>query len=371
MRVWHMAGSRRWSAAALLMVGVFSTDTAAQSARGAARALRVSPAPTVRIAPSEQPDQLIEILAGATRLANGQIVVGNRGDYALYLYDSAGRFLRRTARKGSGPGEVQALGLFHRCGPYVHAHELTANKTVVFGTGGEYLRTFRLPELPYRSTCNANGTYGIMSWETTKSVPQGAHRNTVHYWLTRGDTARGVSLGMHPGSERYSNNLMVLGREPRLALSRDRAFIALADSLHVLVFDMNGTPLPALHAPWKPQRVTDADVDAYIERMVALYGEEMRKLVTTEVKAMPRPSTLPATLDLLADSEGLVWVQSFPSASSPTVIWTVFAPTGAVVARVPLPTGLTVFEVGRDYLLGAITDPDTGLSEIVVHALQR
>lgn len=72
-----------------------------------AQSIRVGSAPSVRIGTDEQLAAFITAVAGAVRMPNGQIVVGNRGgDHALLVFDGRGRFVRAMARKGQGPGEV-------------------------------------------------------------------------------------------------------------------------------------------------------------------------------------------------------------------------------------------------------------------------
>ncbi|MCE2901634.1 MAG: hypothetical protein ACK6DP_18580 [Gemmatimonas sp.] len=119
------------------------------------RPLRVAATPQVRIASSENPEPLIEVLTGATRLPNSQMVVGNRGAYALRLYDSTGRVIRRTAGKGAGPGAVQSLGFLHRCGDTISTRPLIGERAPAFTTRLVFHRAVRFTELPYRAACKA------------------------------------------------------------------------------------------------------------------------------------------------------------------------------------------------------------------------
>ena len=79
----------------------------------------------------------------------------------------------------------------------------------------------------------------------------------------------------------------------------------------------------------------------------------------SEIEAsLPDPETRPAYSDLLVDSEAYVWAAEFHGRAEtelPTD-WEVFSPEGEWMGTVQLPARFTVFEVGRDYVLGRRLD---------------
>lgn len=338
-------------------------------------------APTVRIGHDERPDALITALAGAVRLPNGQIVVGNRGgEHALLVFDARGTFIRALARKGKGPGEVGYLLWVLRCGNAVYTGDADGERVQEFGPDLTYQRAFRFASQTYRLACNDRAQFVHMGWESPNTMREGVYRSTARFWLTPADSTAGIPLGTLPGSERFGiyrngkpagSGPRALGREPALAIGANAAYVALGDSLSLLVFDTKGKPLRPLVAPHVPVRPTAADIDAAIEQRVSEIGESARKLLTEQYRSMPLPAVLPATRHLLVDAVGLVWAQAYPSARQNTVTWTLFRPTGGVAARVELPAALTVFEIGRDYLLGGITDEATGLMEVRMYPVTR
>jgi hypothetical protein len=307
--------------------------------------------------------------------------VGNRGDYALLVFDAKGQFVKKVARKGQGPGEVEYLLSLQRCGDAIYTRDINGDRVQEFGTDLTVKRAFRFAGQTYRIACNAKGQFVHMGWDENRTIRGGVYRPTSRYWITPPDSTAGVTLGVFPGSERFGSTgsngkvtgtaPLVLGREPRVAIGPDAAYLALADSLSLLVFDLAGKPKPALRAAFTPVATSDADVETEIERQVAALGEQMRKPMTATLRQMPRPKSLPATRDLLVDALGLVWVQSYPSAGQRAVTWTVFRPTGAVVARVSLPVGLEVFEIGRDYLLAQVINEDTSVPEVHLYPVAR
>lgn len=335
---------------------------------------RLAPTPTVRIGTGEQAALSLAAPAGATRLPNGNIVVGDLAEYAIREFTPTGALVKRYARKGKGPGEVGYLAPLLRCGSALVANDITGPLSI-FQLDGTFQRAFRVPTQTYRIACNAGLQFVVMGWAADRDMKAGAYRPNVRYWLARADTNIEISLGMMPGGDRWresgGDRPLPLGREPRVAISAARAYIALADRLEVLVFDLSGQPLPALTAPAVRVRVAKADVEAEREREVASMGERARTMLERSYAMIRMPEFLPATRDLLIDASGDVWVQHYPSAASPTVRWTVFSPSGKVRATIAMPTALEVYEIGADYVLGRYLDPDEQAPEVRVYRLTR
>lgn len=361
-----------------LLAWMLCAVTASSSAH--AQRLQVAVTPRVRIGASEAQNALLTAVVGSTRMPDGRIVVANRGDHALLEFDAQGTLKRQLIRKGRGPGEVDYLLYFMRCGTSLYVGDVEASRTFELGADLAVRRTFRFAGQTYRRACNASGHFVHMGWERSTEMRGGPFRATAPYWVSGPDSLPGKPLGTLAGSERFGvtnagkivgTGPLVLGREPSVAIGPQAAYVALADSLHILAFGLDGTARPALRAPSSPIRSSAGDVEAAIEVRVAQIGEQSRSDVTREYRAMPRPATLPATREILVDATGAVWVQRYPSAGAHSVSWTVFAPTGGVLATIALPTALTVHEIGRDYVLGLYVDADTGQPEVRLYTLTR
>jgi hypothetical protein len=208
-------------------------------------------------------------------------------------------------------------------------------------------------------------------WDRNEDMKKDIFRSQVPLWIAGLDERSGVTLAMVPGSERYDAGPLPLGREPRLAIGRDRAYFASADSVFVHVYSLDGRSLPPLRAATARVRATPADRAAAIERDVEIMGESSRKFVVQSHSAAPKVEFLPATRDLIVDGDDNLWVQHFPRGGVSTVMWTVFARSGAVLATVQLPAVLEVFEIGRDYVLGRYTDVGEAVPEVRIYKLKR
>jgi hypothetical protein len=325
-------------------------------------------------------------VGSATRLADGSVLVGDRGEFALKLYSAAGAHLGSFARLGSGPGEIRYLWPMFRCGDSVYTGDIgEGHRYSVFTLRGKHVRTFHVPtppeqSAPYRSACNDAGVFVHLGWEQRADMRGGIFRSSVPMWLSRADSGAVTLLDSVPGSERWGQvreervvgtRPLPLGKEPVIGIGRTQVYVGSADRFEIRAFQLDGSPSVVLQRSEPPVAVTPAHVRDLIEREVADGGEARRAAIERGLGEIDLPSTLPAYTHLLVDSEDLVWVRPFPPRDSTTVRWSVFAPTGALVAEVAVPTFLEVFEIGSDYLLGRYFDPAEAVPHVRVYRLDR
>jgi hypothetical protein len=346
----------------------------------------ISAAPTLRIGGDEDARHLLAVVVGATRLPDGGFLVGDRSDHGLSFYDARGAYVRSVGRKGSGPGELAYLARLWRCGDSLYTHDIeNGHRISVFTLDGRYTRAFRFsaPDAggqPYQSACNADGVFGHLGWERRSDMRAGVFRSMVPLWLSRADSGVRVVLDSVPGSERWGavrdgkpagTGPLPLGKQPVLGVGRNRVYVGSADRYALQVFDLQGKRLAPLVKEEPPRPRTSADLEALIDAQTAGRSAEVRARVAQGYGAMDLPKTLPAYTALTVDALDHVWVRAYARPNAGTAVWSVFTPTGALVAEVWLPAGLEVFEIGRDYVLGRLVDVDAGTPEVHVYRLTR
>ena len=323
-------------------------------------------------------------LVGATRFPDGRILVGDRGDFSLKLFDGTGKILRHAGRKGAGPGELAYLARMYRCGDQVITYDIEGYRMTVFDASLQVVRSFRFKApaggIPYASACNASGTFVHYGWTDRKDTKGGIHRGDVDVWTSGADSGIRKVIGRMPGSERWGivgggqlrgSRPIPLGKEPVIAISADRIFTGSADTYEIVVNDLAGNRVGTILKPNVNLAATKADIDFVLEREQAGKSEREQKRIADGYATMEFPRTIPAYKELVVDADGLLWVQDYPRAKSPTSRWTVFSPAGAQQAEVLLPAHLEVYEIGRDYVLGKYLDPEEQIPEIRMYSLRR
>ena len=328
---------------------------------------------------------IFAVVAGATRLPDGRILVGDRGNFSLRIFTPNGKQERAFGRKGKGPGEISYLASMLRCGDSIVTVDIDGHRTSVFSIDGTYVRAFRFGSAqpgrrPYRTVCNDRGLFAHHGWEEKMDLKGGVFRPDVPFWVSAGDSAvRGI-VGWFPGVERLGQVVggqmrgsrpLPLGKIPALALGSDRLYIGSADRYEILAFDLAGRRVAIIRDDQRPRSVTDDDIDFAKQLEVAEGGERIRAAVERSWAAIPFPKTVPAHAAVRLDAAGNLWVQDYPRPASPTVMWRVFGQDGAHVAHVDLPTYLDVYEIGSDYVLGRYLDPDESIPQVRLYRLTR
>lgn len=319
-------------------------------------------------------------VAGATRLPNGNILVGDRGAFALRVFDQEGRPVRQFGREGSGPGEIRYLKALLRCGDSLVTLDIGEDRTSIFSIDGTFARAFRFgsPQAgnpPYQSACNRDLVFVHFGWEDMRQFKLGVYRTAVPYWISGADSAVRHVIGSFPGSERHGivggAGPLPLGKQPTVGIGSDRLYIGTADRYEILVFDLNGTPRDTIRKANVNLQTTPADIEAFKEREIADEGERRRAAIERRYADFPFPATIPAYANFVIDADENLWVQDYPRGQSMTVTWTVFDRTGSQVAEIALPTDLTVFEIGRDYVLGRWMSIDEAIPQVRMYRLRR
>jgi hypothetical protein len=331
--------------------------------------------------------QIFAGVTGATRLPNGNILVADRAAFSLLVYSPQGKRLKTLGRRGAGPGEFGYLARLWRCGDSVIAYDIQGHLASVFNLEVEFVRGFRFgtPEVggqvPYASDCNVNGRFVHYGWGADQEPKPPSYRTSAPFWTSRADQNVLQVLGRFPASERHvrvhegrvvGSGPLPLGRESDVAIGAERIYIGTAESWEILVFGLDGRPLPALRKTGAaPRPVTRDDIAAVRDLALAQARPERRREIETAYAAFPYPKTLPPYRSLRVDALDHLWVEDYPRPGAPGITWTVFAPDGRQVGEIALPRHLTVFEIGGDYVLGRYLDPEEAIPQVHLYRLLR
>jgi hypothetical protein len=112
-------------------------------------------------------------------------------------------------------------------------------------------------------------------------------------------------------------------------------------------------------------------IEAARTRALAVAREQAER---DRIEATYRPANVPARLpafeNLVAADGGELWVQGSSIGRAAEGRYVVLSASGTLIARVSVPAGFRITEVGRDYVVGVHRDDD-GVEIIRVYALTR
>jgi hypothetical protein len=136
----------------------------------------------------------------------------------------------------------------------------------------------------------------------------------------------------------------------------------------------DGKHMQTVRAAEPRTRVSGAELE---ERRSALVDKpnvphpDVRIMLRDNFNAADKPEYLPGFSQLVVDSRDYIWVREyFWKPQEGDLTWSVFRPDGHPLGTVQLPSQLTVFQIGADFILGREPDQD-GAHTIVRYRLRR
>lgn len=336
---------------------------------------------TIETQATENGPQLYQVQA-ATRLPDGRIVVANGGSNELLVFEATGSYRAAWAGQGEGPGEFTNLsGLGRLAGDSLIATEALKGRVSVFDYEGNHGRTTRLEgdPGPFMRTLGvgpvsyvligvlANGM--LFTKSTDGYEPNGFSRWVNAYALAKADGSGRMSLGEYPGPETYSEgymdgNLMrfiplrhPFGKTTATAVWGDRVAFGRNETYEIRAFRSDGSLERIVRRDHEPGNPTQADQENHFRERFADLDEDRRTSRLEVAANVPLVETFPAYSAIEGDALDHLWVAEFklPGEGRDITLWTVFDPEGRALGFVETPSGLTIYEIGEDYILGKRT----------------
>lgn len=330
----------------------------------------------------------------ATRLADGRIVVANGGSMELLVFSSAGQYLASWGGEGEGPGEFSDL---NRVRPWATdsliVDDPEQGRISAFDLEGNHGWTVSLRSRSEVGGIVASGVQairGLMGLAMSPDVvigilPDGTlFTRDAEFWRTQGfwrqdhayalrtvDGDTRASLGKHPGPQTFSGSSYTQGnttyfvplRHPfgqttYTTVWRDLAVIGRTETYELKAYRSDGSLARIVRRDYEPRTPTEAEQDARLRRYVASLSAERRAAAAEVAPNVPLVDAFPAFAGAVGDALDHLWIAEFerPGEEYDGMLWTVFDREGRVLGLIETPEGLTIFEIGEDYILAKVTD---------------
>lgn len=331
-------------------------------------------------------------VVGAHRSGDGTVTVLDNGTHEVRVFDGTGMHLRTFGRDGEGPGEFRTPNLSGVVGydTLVIIDASNDRFTLVHPVDG-FVRQSRVSEevIQYLYSTGVFSDGSILFAEDFERDAHdersaGLHRGVAVFRSCTPEGVLGTDFGRFRGSELWldvverENDSFVrhsvtrFGKRPQATVAGDLFFLGEQDSFEIKVFRRTGELVKLIRLDREPVVITEELDQIDIEERIATYArnENSARRLRRVYEEHENPEHFPAHGRMVADALGYLWVQEYPIPGEGDPAWLVFDPDGRLAARVSLPTGLNIFEIGSDYVMGEIRD-DLDVEYVQLFALDR
>jgi hypothetical protein len=332
-------------------------------------------------------------VVGAHRSGDGTIAVLDNGTTNVRVFDGSGVHLRTIGREGQGPGEFRTPHLAGFVGhdTLVIIDQGNDRFTLVHPVDG-FIRQSGVSDevIQYLYALGVFSDGSILFAEDFEREDQdersaGLHRGVAVFRSCTPDGELDTDFGRFRGSELWlevveredldpfvRHAVTRFGKRPQAAVARDLFFLGEQDAIEIKVHRQTGELVKLIRFDWEPVAVTEELNQIDIEERIATYArnENIERNLRRAYADMEEPEYFPAHGRLVADGLGFLWVQEYRLPGEGEPAWLVFDPDGRLAARVSLPEGLGVFEIGADYVLGEVRD-ELDVEYVQLFALSR
>ncbi len=389
-----------WAAAAMSAqvsrdsAGIHIIENARPTWTGA-QALHLAPTPSLVIGDRAGEPYLLSRVAGAARLSDGRIVIGDGASLQIRFYDAKGTFIKAVGRKGEGPGEYRELRTLRvLSGDTIIVESAQSKTTSAFSGTGAFLWQWSpnqppvhlppgmvFPMAPLGGGVTAVASYAPVRTSTTRRT------DSMFVAIVDRNSKTMAELGQLPVQVSAPQNGMpftlTFGATGVYSSTATRFFYGFGAEFSVGMYTADGKLDRIIRRKWGAVPVTRADIDAYqaewAKRWIKSTGAAARA-DTESLRNEVFAKTLPAFSQFIADRTGRLWVRdvqtidvavngSFGSYPLVASTWNVFDSKGIWLGDVTMPARFSPKEIGADYVLGVARDAD-GVETVVMYGLQ-
>ncbi len=300
----------------------------------------------------------IGLATAGFRLGSGIIVLSDSIDVGLRLLDPATSALRRVGGRGAGPAEFRDIGWMHQCGrDSIFVWDRMLQRMSVFDSAGHFVRELKFHVPPWRAACSPlSSTLAVIPVPEVNFIAADAPSKTVftRVVFTDFDGDSTGAIARVPAGETRS----VMPHLSVAAMDGSIFYFGSSDSMLVARYTMSGAPRQPLVLGGTVRVPTDAEYQREMDMLLKFFPDTtMRRQMAQRIGQLPKPALMPAYSQLFVDPAGRIWAETSRPGETATS-FRVVASSGRQLGTVTVPFALRVFDIGRDYLLGAVDDRD-------------
>ncbi len=331
------------------------------------------------------PEYMFSSIRGIRLLSDGRIVVGDRDDATLRIYDESGSYQRTIGRQGEGPGEFLGIsGVFVRPPDTIQVWDASLARMTIVRADGSLVGTERFdPAQPGGPGGGViDGFAGVfrdgdvaLSWtiggpgEAEEVLPD----RTAFGRFSREGSLRHL-MGQGEGLHRFRRQPDPFSPFPHAVMVADSVYFTNGVDGRIAVLDPDGGGVVRTFEVSAPSVPAEEAWSALRE----VLHEDGRESV---LERMPPPQLqhTPALAGMVADGADRIWAKVYDPTSDSVYLgpppgtggeWWVLSPEGRILASVAMPDNVTPVWIEGDHLLAIARGP-FDVERVFVHTIAR
>ncbi len=352
----------------------------AENRRPVSLTISLAEEPEFDIGPREDGPEFISMIS-AVRLADGGIAAVGWAMTEMHLFDAGGHWLRTVGRRGSGPGEFEALGsVFRGPGDTLVTFEPGINRIQRWTPDGEFLSLRVLLSAGGRPRASLRGVLGDGSLLVSTTLPESGagDEHTLRDRLTlfrvspegaQWDSLTsfpGAPLLRHPDNPQWNWGPLLFAPVPSADQEGDLIAMTSGDRFEIVLREPAGAVMRIVRRADSPRPISSTEYDAALAAWSEGPPEELRGLLITAMRRTPPYRIRPAISRVRLTTDGGLWVEHGDPRLGEPVRASLFDGEGRWVGDVTLPEGARVHQVDSDGVLLSVRD-DEGFHHLRFH----
>jgi hypothetical protein len=354
---------------------------------GTVPAWRLAAEPVVQLGTvdGDGPTQLFRV-SDVELLADGGLVVANRGSEELRIFDANGAHRASVGRKGQGPEEFDGLSMVESYADSLLTYDEGNQRFSVRRLDGRLVRTFQLAWVDgllrpvglngAAGAMESRGILGVTARYMSQLEGTGLVVDTALVSLYDLEGALIDSLTRLPHNERVVQRVANLQTTLGLPYSAGASIVgdahgfctAFGPAAEIRCRDGAGLRRVArLDLPLRP--VTEAHVATFWDEAFDPDNPRRNSALRRMRAGMPFPTHFPAFAQLARDDRGRIWARRYATPDDAHEEW-VILDDGRWIGRLASPTDFRVMDVRGDRLAGVWQD-SLGIEYVRVYRYQQ
>lgn len=328
---------------------------------------------------------LFNRVAHVEQLQSGELLVVDGATLELRFFGADGRFRRKVGRNGSGPGEYQSIAGVVVDDGRLHVFDGSQARITRMDLAGGSVTTTLVSPPPDSRRGIWSYTLGgfidrrpvfLASGFPSRNAAPARYTDSLPQYIYSRDAAAANRIGEMAVMDAFfesgrNKGDVIFGRFSSSAVGGGYLYVTDGGRFSVRAYDASGALVRTIKRELPPQRVTTADFEEYVslrQRFAqTMSRDELRSLLST----IPRAEFKPLISRMLVDDQDNLWVEHWAvRVQSGSGTWSVFSPTGRLLAEATFPSGFRPGTIRGGVVAGVHYDDD-GVESIKLFRVGR